>query len=238
MGFSFLQTNNQSVAASAGSVTFASITTTAGSYLICSIQNDNALASSLVVSDNVNGNWVKIVANDNLVGEMFEIWHLSVNIGGSITIKVTGTALSANMQLIFGEYKGQLTSGPLDSNTALTENASGTAYGPLTTNVNGDALIWIGFCGAGQSWTANAGFNSRSNNNANGAILFDSETNAATAGMYSFTGTSAGNSLVGALVAVKTTPVSGNGSWMSIALANSLRGSQRAARRHRVKGRL
>lgn len=316
-GFTFLQTNTQNVAESGGTVTFASISTSANTYLICALQYD-LTGKTITLADNINGAWTKIVANDNLAGEQFEIWCMPVGAGGSITIVASGS-LAANIQLVFGEYSGQLQSLPNDSHTALTATASGTAYGPLTTSVNGDALIWLGFAGGNQNWSVSSGFNIRANNNATGTELFDSFTNAAAAGSYSFTGTLATKSLYGALVAVKSalaatptfnpvagsygptqtvaitsatvgatiyyttdgsTPThasssianggtisvsatetvnaiaglagfgdsavgsaaytisSGNGSWMSIELNASLRGSQRAARRHRVKGRL
>ena len=181
-------------------------TTTTGSYLVCCVQYD-ALAGNLSISDNVNGAWTKVVANDSLISEQFEVWVLPVNAGGAVTVEAQVNTGSSFFQLVIGEYTGQVTSGALDANTPLTEQTNPTAtYGPVTTSVANDQLIFIGFTGSSTVWTPAMGFTSRILSSAAGSpILMDGI--AAAAGSHSFSATASASALFGALLAIKTLPV-------------------------------
>ena len=181
-------------------------TTTTGSYLVCCVQYDT-LGGTLSISDNVNGAWTKVVANDSLISEQFEVWVLPVNAGGAVTVKAQVNTGANFFQLVTGEYTGQVTSGALDANTPLTEQANPTAtYGPVTTSVANDQLIFIGFTGSSTVWTPAMGFTSRILSSAAGSpILMDGI--AAAAGSHSFSATASASALFGALLAIETLPV-------------------------------
>ena len=191
------------------SLAYSSITIT-GSYLVCCVQYDITVGT-LSISDNVNGAWTKVVANDSLISEQFEVWVLPVNAGGAVTVEAQVNTGTSFFQLVTGEYTGQVTSGALDANTPLTEQTNPTAtYGPVTTNVANDQLIFIGFTGSSTVWTPAMGFTSRILSSAAGSpILMDGI--AAAAGSHSFSATASASALFGALLAIKALPSSGGG---------------------------
>jgi hypothetical protein len=211
MALSFLQGTQGGLVSSVMSQSVAYGTnTTGGSYLLLSIQVNQSFVNSPVssVTDTLGNTWVKVVANDNLVGEQFEIWHVPANKvgGGANTVTVHITGLATGIGLVLAEYANQAAT-PVDVNTALTQVSSPTAtYGPVTTNVAGDGLIWIGWTGGGTTWAASGGDAMRINgSNAIGAVLFDKLTGQATPGSYSLAATAASNNLYGALLAIKAT---------------------------------
>ena len=197
------------------SLAYSSITIT-GSYLVCCVQYDITVGT-LSISDNVNGAWTKVVANDSLISEQFEVWVLPVNAGGAVTVEAQVNTGTSFFQLVTGEYTGQVTSGALDANTPLTEQTNPTAtYGPVTTSVANDQLIFIGFTGSSTVWTPGTGFTSRILSSVAGSpILMDGI--AAAAGSHSFSATASASALFGALLAIKALPVAATPTFSPVA---------------------
>jgi len=227
MALSFVQANGG--ASSTGQFSFGlaySLPTTAGSYLVAAVQFDTT-GGVLSIADGINGTWTKVVANDSLISEEFEIWHKPVNAGGTIIVTASVTLVPSAFQLVIGEYTGQATSGTLDANTPLTEQTQPTAtYGPLITNFANDQLVFIGFTGSSTVWTPGTGFTSRILSSVAGSpILMDGV--AAVAGSHSFSATATASALFGALLAIKAAPVIAGGgqTGLQLAMDASLRNS-------------
>jgi hypothetical protein len=207
----FNQQNNNVTAVVGTSATIAYTSGTLSlSYLLLAVQVTNLTGTTTGVTDSLGNTWSKVVTNESLGTAKFEIWHVPVNKNGGGTNTITVHCTSGpgfSLNLIAAEYTGQIQPGnPVDTNTALTQQNSPTAtYGPVTTTLPYDGLVWIGYS-AVVAWTPGAGFTARLNgNNAQGAVLMDSATKATVPGSYSFTATAASSGLFGALLAIKST---------------------------------
>lgn len=212
----FVQAKGGSGSASPLNIAFTSAVG-AGSLLIA-VFRINGTASAITVTD-TQGNLYTNLGNISTVNEVYEMWYAPNAVGGACTVHInftfgTGSAISGEI----GEYSGVATVAPIDGSTS----AAGTNSGNTTTTTSGDLLIGWGGNNTGTAFTQGAGYTQRFSQS--NVTAFEDKLAGAPG---SYNATFAAGPVDTGIAAFKPTPSSGGGSsssWLTVALANSLRG--------------
>lgn len=208
---SFVQGTHSQVASGNISLAYGS-TTTANSFLLASIQSANTTAA-FTMSDPVNGAWTLLDSNNAILSQHWGLYYIPKNLGGNITVAVTETVNASFSVLEISEWTNQVQSGsPIDVFSVFNDFPSPATFGPVSTTVANDHMIFFGWGAASTAWTSSAGYTSRfDGNNTEGSVIADNGTIAVSTGSYSYTGTSATHTLFGWLLAVKSLAGGGGG---------------------------
>jgi len=218
MALTFVQAVNNEPNGTSISLTYP-FGTTLGSFLLVYGRFTTG-SGTIGISDTLGNTWHGLIANG---GTDFLYWANNAG-SGADTVTVTTTAASGLIVGFGVEYTGQLASSPIDF-VGSNFSATGTSVviGPSTANYTNETFI-VPLYPDSQSVTTTGSTTLRSP----GRYLVAMDLSTTSVGPYTATATLGSSTYWSAFnIGVKSTTSvspSASSSWMTVALANSLRG--------------